>query len=48
MPLPLSEEQRRDLVVRFLAELFQMTSIPDDQVTFQRSLQTFVDSLRLG
>jgi hypothetical protein len=40
------EELRRDLVVRFLAELFQMTGTPQEQEIFQRSLQTFVDELQ--
>lgn len=44
--LELTEELRRDLIVRFLAELMQMTGTPEDQETFQRSLQTFVDGLR--
>ena len=40
------KELRRDLVVRFLAEIFQMTGTPQDQETFQCSLQTFVDELQ--
>lgn len=44
--LSIAEDLRRDLVVRFLAELFQMTGNPQDQEAFQRSLQTFVDGLQ--
>ena len=46
MPLPISEEQRRELVVRFLAELMQITGVPHDQEAFQRSMQTYVDGLQ--
>jgi hypothetical protein len=44
--LPMAEDLRRELIVRFLAELFQMTGDPNDQAAFQSSLQTFVDELR--
>jgi len=45
-PLPSSKERRRGLVVHFLAEIMRVTGNPKDQDAFQRSLQTFVDSLR--
>jgi hypothetical protein len=44
--LPLTEEVRRDLVVRFLAEVMQMTSSPDKQEDFQVALQAYCDSLQ--
>src|SRR5581483_3730861 len=37
---------RRDLIVRSLAELSRITDTPQDQETFQRSLQTFADGLQ--
>src|SRR5262245_47958688 len=43
---PFPEGLRRDLVVRFLAELFQLTGTLQDQETFQRSLQSFVNGLQ--
>ena len=46
IPLPIVEELRRDLIVRFLAELLQVTGTPEDQKTFQQSLQTYVDGFR--
>jgi hypothetical protein len=46
MTLPLSKEQHRDLVVRFLAELLQMTRTPNDQDAFQRSLQGVINGLQ--
>ena len=46
MPLPISEELRRELIVRFLAELMQITGTPHDQEAFQRSMQTYVDGLQ--
>ena len=45
-PLPFSEERHRELVMHFLAEIMRATGTPTDQEAFQRSLQTFVDSLR--
>ena len=46
IPLPVLEKLSREHVVHFLAELLQMTDAPQDQETFQRSLQTFVDGLQ--
>ena len=46
VPLPVAEEHRRDLVVRFLAELMQMTGTPENQDDFQAALQTYCDALR--
>src|SRR5215475_3959577 len=43
---PSSEDLRRDLVVRFLAELMQITSVVDNQRDFQAALQTYCDDLR--
>ena len=43
---PVVEKLHRVYVVHFLAELLQMTDAPQDQETFQRSLQTFVDGLQ--
>jgi hypothetical protein len=40
------DEIRRDLVVRFLAELMQTTGDLHDQEAFQRSMQTYVDGLQ--
>ena len=40
-----SEECHRELVVQFLAEVMQTNGTPQDQASFQRSLQTFVNSL---
>ena len=41
----LQKELRRDLIVRFLAELMQMTGSPDTQADFKAALQTYCDSL---
>jgi len=46
IPRPVLEKLSREHVVHFLAELLQMTDAPQDQETFQRSLQTFVDGLK--
>lgn len=46
LPFPFHEEVRRDLVVQFLAELFQQTGAPAQQEHFQAALQTYCDSLR--
>jgi hypothetical protein len=43
---PVVEKLHREHVVHFLAEILQMTDAPQDQETFQRSLQTFVDGLQ--
>ena len=43
---PFSEECRRDLIVRFLADLLQVTSALDNQEDFQQALQAYCDSLR--
>ena len=45
-PLPIAEDLRRDLIVRFLAELMQITGGPENQAGFQTALQTYCDSLR--
>ena len=45
MPLPLAQELRRDLIVRFLADLRQVTGNPPDQADFQAALQPYCDSL---
>ena len=44
--LQIAEELRRDLVVRFLAELMQITGPPDNQEAFQAALQKYCDDLR--
>jgi len=44
--LSIPEDLRRDLVVRFLAELLQVTGTPNDQATFQRALQSFAYGLQ--
>src|SRR5215813_14107916 len=46
MPLPIAEELRRELLVRFLAELLQMTGSPEKQEDFQAALQMYCDSLK--
>ena len=46
IPLPLAAELRRELIVRFLAELLQVTGSPDTQEDFQAALQTYCDNLR--
>ncbi len=45
-PLPIAEAVRRDLIVRFLAELMQVTGNPKNQEAFQAALQAYCDSLR--
>ncbi len=45
-PFPFPKERHRELVMHFLAEIMRATGNPKDQDVFQRSLQTFVDSLR--
>jgi hypothetical protein len=45
-PNTVGEERRRELVVQFLAELFQQTGAPAQQEHFQAALQTYCDSLR--
>ena len=44
-PLSIAEETRRDLIVRFLAELMQITGNPKKQKDFQAALQAYCDSL---
>jgi len=44
-PLPITEELRRELIVRFLAELLQVTDSPENQEEFQAALQRYCDSL---
>jgi hypothetical protein len=44
--LPLAEELRRDLIVRFLAEIMQNTGNPKNQDDFQAALQRYCDSLQ--
>ena len=43
--VPIAEELRRDLIVRFLAEIMQMTGSPKDQAEFQAALQSYRVSL---
>jgi hypothetical protein len=45
VPLPIAEELRRDLIVRFLAEIMQISGNPKDQADFQAALQTYCASL---
>lgn len=45
-PLPITEEIRRELIVRFLAELLQNTGSPEKQEDFQAALQMYCDSLK--
>jgi hypothetical protein len=40
------ENIRRDLIVRFLAELMQVTGTPGDQASFQAALQRYCNSLQ--
>ena len=42
----LTEEVRRELVVRFLAEVMQMTGSSDKQEDFQAALQAYCNSLQ--
>ena len=46
IPLPIAEELRRELIVRFLAELMQITGSPEKQEDFQAALQSYCDSLQ--
>jgi len=46
IPLPIAEELRRDLIVRFLAEVMQVTGNPKNQDEFQAALQTYCDGLQ--
>ena len=46
LPLHVAEELRHDLVVRFLAELMQITGCPSNQEAFQAGLQKYCDDLR--
>jgi hypothetical protein len=46
IPLPIADELLRNLIVRFLAELMQVTGNPKDQDDFQAALQTYCDSLQ--
>jgi len=43
--LPIAEELRRELIVRFLAELMQVTGNPESQDAFQAALKTYCDNL---
>lgn len=43
---PSLEKLRHDLVVRFLAELMQVTGTPENQDDFQAALQRYCDSLQ--
>jgi hypothetical protein len=45
-PNTVGEERCRDLMVQFLAELFQQTGAPAQQEHFQSALQTYCDNLR--
>src|SRR5262245_1243442 len=44
--LPIAEELRRELIVRFLAEILQITGSQDTQEDFQVALQMYWDSLK--
>jgi len=46
IPLPISEVIRRELIVRFLAEILQIIDSPEKQEDFQAALQTYCDSLK--
>lgn len=45
VPLQLAEELRRDLIVRFLAEIMQVTGNPKNQADFQAALQSYCNGL---
>jgi len=45
-PFPIAEELLRALMVRFLADLMEVTGDPKNQDDFQVSLQTYCDSLQ--
>ncbi len=45
-PLPIVEELRRELIVRFLAELMQITGSPENQADCQAALQRYCGSLQ--
>jgi hypothetical protein len=44
--LSLAEELCRDLIVRFLAELMQVTGAPENQNDFQAALQRYCNDLQ--
>jgi len=46
IPFPIAEELFRNLIVRFLAELMQVTGNLKNQDDFQAALQTYCDSLQ--
>ena len=46
IPFPIADELLRNLIVRFLAELMEVTGNPKDQDDFQAALQTYCDSLQ--
>ena len=45
-PNPAAEARRRELIVQFLAELFQHTGLSTEQKHFHAALQAYCDSLR--
>src|SRR4030095_4899159 len=46
IPFPIAEELLRNLIVRFLADLMDVTSNLKNQDDFQAALQTYCDSLQ--
>jgi hypothetical protein len=45
-PTPEAAELRREYVMRFLAELMQVTGMPERQDDFQAALQSYCDHLK--
>jgi hypothetical protein len=45
-PTPEAAELRREYVMRFLAELMQVTGMPERQEDFQAALQSYCDHLK--
>lgn len=46
VPLPIAEELRRDLIVRFLAELMRVAGNPKNHTDFRAALQIYCDGLQ--
>lgn len=46
VPTTATKEHRREYIVRFLAELLQVTGTPNNQAEFQAALQTYCDHLK--
>ena len=46
IPFPIADELLRALMVRFLAELMEVTGNPQNAEDFQAALQTYCDSLQ--